>query len=295
MITRRRVYGQTGCLRRACVLIKLNIVTKSPFTITFENGEQAQAMLVPRGSNLESLAEKLDLPAVDGAIVVVGGAAVFDDAEYAAIRAQVYPLLVELARVATEKNLVVVDGGTSCGVMRLLGEARARMGGGFPLLGVAPRGRVRWPGHPADAEAFNEAFNEASNEASNEAVTEAAIPLDANHSAFVLIDGDAWGDESGMLARAGQVLMGDRPGVQVLINGGEISRQDVRAYLASGREVIVIQGSGRLADEFAEAATGGQAATPDMQDMLDSGRVRVFPLESPRGAFTALLQTLFES
>lgn len=37
----------------------------------------------------------------------------------------------------------------------------------------------------------------------------------------------------------------------ILINGGEISRKDIELSLANGRPVIVLSGTGRLANELA--------------------------------------------
>jgi hypothetical protein len=39
--------------------------------------------------------------------------------------------------------------------------------------------------------------------------------------------------------------------VTILINGGEVSRKDIELSLANGRPVIVLSGTGRLADELA--------------------------------------------
>jgi hypothetical protein len=75
--------------------------------------------------------------------------------------------------------------------------------------------------------------------------------LQPHHTHFLLVPGDRWGDESPWIARVATLLAGEAPSVTVLVNGGEISRQDVAHSLAAGRPVLVVSGTGRLADELA--------------------------------------------
>jgi hypothetical protein len=50
-----------------------------------------------------------------------------------------------LAPLAQELGVIVADGGTDAGVMRLMGQAREEVQGSFPLVGVSPVGLVRLP------------------------------------------------------------------------------------------------------------------------------------------------------
>jgi hypothetical protein len=85
--------------------------------------------------------------------------------------------------------------------------------------------------------------------------------LQPHHTHFLLVPGDHWGDESPWIARVATLLAGEAPSVTLLVNGGEISRQDVAHSLAAGRPVLVVAGTGRLADELA----GSQERSPLLQ------------------------------
>jgi hypothetical protein len=136
-----------------------------------------------------------------------------------------------LVPAAQSVRAVVLDGGTDSGVMRLMGEARAAAGAGFPLVGVAPAGVVTIPGRDLPGEE--------------------RIQLEANHTHFVLTPGDRWGDELVWIDRLAAELSVRERSVAVLINGGELARRDIQQSLGAGRPVVVIGGTGRLADELA--------------------------------------------
>ena len=83
---------------------------------------------------------ELDLHAPGPVVVLVGGADGLDDDQLARLR----PLFEEgLAPLADALGACVIDGGTDTGVMGLIGQARAKLGAGFPLIGCRPR--ERWP------------------------------------------------------------------------------------------------------------------------------------------------------
>jgi hypothetical protein len=245
------------------------------FTLTLAGGATARAVRVAPGADLAGLAEALALPPTRGTIAVVGGAKGFDAPEFDTLRRKAGRLLAELADFAAEKGLAVVDGGTPHGVMRLLGEARAARGDGFPLIGVAPLGGITWTDRP-------------SGEGGD-------TPLDANHSAFVLVEADSWGDEAETLAAAAHALGGGQPTLEILVNGGEVARDDAWFYVRRGGALVTVEGSGRFADELASALKQGQSGDEAIQATLDSGRVYTFALDSPPGAFAARLASLLEA
>jgi hypothetical protein len=144
----------------------------------------------------------------------------------------------------------VVDGGTDEGVMRLLGEARARAGS-FPLIGVAVESLAVGPeATPHGEQAL----------------------LEPNHTHVILVPGKRWGDEVPWLADVAHVLARDRPSVTVVINGGEIAYADAAASISAGRPVLAVEGTGRTADALA-AASGGTQADPYARSLAASGLV----------------------
>jgi len=242
------------------------------FTITFEGGARAQAVRVPRSADLSTLRAALGLPSCQGTIAVVGGAGGFDAPEYDGIRRALRDLFMELAEMAAASHLTLVDGGTASGIMQMLGEVRASQGSRFPLVGVAPLGRITWPDRPSGEGG--------------------EVLLDANHSAFVLVESDEWGDEADMLAETAHILAEDRPSLEIVINGGRIARQDTASYLRRGGQLVVIEGSGRFADKLAEALRSNRSDEPVIQEILATKRVHLFPLNSAPGALTNHLKNL---
>jgi hypothetical protein len=147
---------------------------------------------------------------------------------------------LDVIALAAQKNgAAIVDGGTNSGVMAINGQIRAKKGYQYPLIGVAAEGTVQWPER-----------NLTSQEQAK--LNEYAGPLDPNHTHFILTPGNEWGDESPWLAEIATQLASNQPSVAVLINGGQISKdKDVPNNMKAGRTVLVIEGTGRAADEFA--------------------------------------------
>lgn len=172
-----------------------------------------------------------------------------------------------------QSGAVAVDGGTDAGVMRLLGEAHAASAETFPLVGVAADGRVRVPGLPT--------------------LRDDAANLEPHHTHFILVPGSEWGAEASWIALTASCLAGPAPSVTVLVNGGDIVYQDARFSLQAGREILVIDGSGRAADEIA-AAVRGEPADPRARGIAESGLVSYVSADNPsavRDAVTAALMT----
>lgn len=205
-----------------------------PYEIQFDGGTQARAVYTPRYGDPESILNGLRLKH-GPTLFVIGGAGFMEDESVDYIRKMVEN---GLTKFAEEHQMTVIDGGTAAGVMELIGEARQRAGYTFPLVGVAPLSQIEYPGHKLE--------------------TSKAV-LDKGHSHFVLTDGADFGDESDMIAMLTTALTYDRrlPALGLVINGGQITQREVYLRSASGQMVfplLVLEGSGRFADELAEAA-----------------------------------------
>jgi hypothetical protein len=187
-----------------------------------------------RPDALEAALEALGLRASRPVLVLVGGAAGLDRQVHAPLALA----LAALAPVLAEIGAAVVDGGTSVGVMALMGEARGQAPApGFPLIGVAPRARVHLPGLDPDPAT--------------------GATLHPDHSHFLLVPGAEWGDESPWIAHLAGALAGGCPSLTLVAGGGAVTRRDVHEALALQRPILILEGSGGIADAWAADLCGG--------------------------------------
>ncbi len=172
---------------------------------------------IPRAVTTLGLA--IDVPT----LVLVGGASGMTQEQ----RQRIDTVMDRIASLAEELTITVVDGGTNVGIMQAAGEARAERNYQFPLVGVAVEDLVSQ--HPMKDHSL----------------------LQPNHSHFILTAGQNWGDESNLLAKTATYIAGKKASLTLLINGGKITAEDYQNSLAENREVIVLAGTGRLANELA--------------------------------------------
>ena len=201
-------------------------------TVKFSNGKEASLSEVRSDDATDTIARMGLTPPANGrpVILVGGGAGGLADAGLERASAV---LGAAVAKAAQVTGAVVVDGGTSAGVMRLTGQARARWPSSLPeLVGVAPAGMAIYPGQkrfetsdpPADS-----------------------APLEENHSHFILADSDQWGGETGLMMVVAEKLAGAGRVAMVMAGGGAVARSEVAAAGRRGWPVFVIAGTGGLA------------------------------------------------
>jgi len=229
----------------------------TPFPIQFLGGTTGQAVRVPLTANPAAVLAALGISHPSPAIAIMGGAGQMDAAALAAVRSTIEDGIVQFA---AHHDLVVVDGGTASGTMALVGMARQRRGYTFPLIGVAPEGKVAYPGFANPAKEAD---------------------LDPHHSQFVLVETDHWGGESALLAgiaaAAGREAGRRQPVLGIVINGGSIVAQEAydRATGLLRFPLLVMDGSGRFADELAAAYRTGQTDQAKLRAILDQGEIYV--------------------
>lgn len=225
--------------------------------ITFENGNRAVVITAPRDVSTKAILDNLELKPPRAVILLFGAAAGLDDSR----KADLATLFADgVVPVAGELGALIIDGGTQFGVMAMIGEAIAHYPGSCQLLGVAPEGKI-----------MHQKISGASAESEG-------APLEPNHSHFVLVEGSEWGGETGTmveLARAFNV-----PIVAVLINGGPIAAEEVLQSVRNGWQLLVVEGSGRFADELSAAVRDGQfVKSAEVNEIAHSGRVALFQIE----------------
>jgi hypothetical protein len=241
--------------------------------IRFSNNQKALAVQITSVDELQPAIEAMNLLIPAPVIVLSGGAkGIGDDKALVIMKA-----VQVIARVAEEANAVVVDGGTRSGVMAEMGRARGEGGYRFPLLGVAVARLVFWIDHPQRDTPLTGGKRR--------------WPLEEHHSHFILVPGHRWGDESWWIAGAATLLARQYPSLTVLINGWEVARQDVAHSLQADREVLVLVGSGRLADDLAHAM-GQHEAFGDARfhQLIGAGRISLFDISNSQAKLTGLIR-----
>ena len=212
------------------------------------NNNQVLSIQVERDSDLNLMMEALNLDLPAPVVVLVGGANGLSDNHLSLVE---YACQF-IAQAVNEAKAILVDGGTQSGVMEAIGTVRSIQGYNFPLIGVAVENLVVDPNnpeggkqHPNGAERTN---------------------LDPNHSHFILVPGNEWGDESSWISRIAEICSAPLQSVTILMNGGDISRQDVNHSLKDYRPVISLLGTGRLADELAKNSKSDLITTISAED-----------------------------
>jgi len=228
--------------------------------IRFDEEHTATAVRVGAHEPPARVLAVLDLPPYEGIIVVHGGAGNMEPDLIDAVRAFV---IAGLAPFAQARHILIVDGGTQTGVSRVMGDARQHIRGTYPLLGVVPHRYVIYPGGPPlDGE---------------------RIPLNPSHTHFIFVEGDEFGVESELLV--GLLRASGKPGLALIINGGDIVLKEVMAHVAQGNALVTVRGSGRIADRLADSTSEERAALPP------GARLHLADLSAPQD-FARLLARL---
>ncbi|MGY1842677.1 DUF4231 domain-containing protein [Modestobacter sp. SYSU DS0875] len=190
-----------------------------------------QVVHVVDSTHVEHALEALSLSEPRAVLVLIGGAGDLSEAHAAAVRVLLDRGVLPAARSA---GALVISGGTSSGVMQLIGEVSLGWPG-VELLGVAPRRQVR---HVMEAVEDDDG----------------RVVLDPNHHKFVLTAGETWGSETNVLLALAKELTAEREqGVVLLANGGDVSRSEAAAFMAAGWPVLALAGTGRAADQLTSA------------------------------------------
>ena len=192
---------------------------------------------------LDDCLKEMGLTEPRATLVVVGGASGLDAKQQTQLEGLFHRVLAPLAE---EMQLYVVDGGTDAGVMRCMGQARTAIEGTFPLIGVAPESLVGLPDRPA--------------------THPDASTLEPNHTHCLLVPGKEWGDESSWISKIATDLSGPHESMTILINGGSVTVQDAYASVNAGREIVIVAGSGRVADDIVEALRYKVLGGKDVED-----------------------------
>jgi hypothetical protein len=231
------------------------------------------AVYLPTEAELPQALQALNLDFPAPVLVLVGGAAGVEGDD----RPNIEGAVREIAKAVEEAGAIVLDGGTQSGVMACIGQARIQGNYKFPLVGVAVENLVTWPGWHAREKPVDKQPKR--------------WPLEANHSHYILVPGNKWGDESPWIAKTASWISFSRPSVTVLINGGSIARKDIANSVMARREVVILRGSGRLADELAETIERpAETENTRLQGLLQDGDFTIFDLSASLDGLEALIR-----
>jgi len=197
-------------------------------------------------------------------LVCVGGAGGMTEDVESAVAALATDLL---APELDTLGAAVVDGGTDAGLMRAIGRARSLAGAEFPLIGVVAEGTVTL-GVDADPRPGT------------------AGP-EPHHTHLVVVPGDSWGDESPWLSQVADIVAAGERSATLLVNGGGITLDDAEHSLRAGRPLLVLAGSGRVADAILGAREAG-TTTGQAGSIAASPLTHVVRLDDPRGVVSAI-------
>jgi hypothetical protein len=241
-------------------------------SITLAGGRTAIAVAAPANVSGEEAIVALALPRPHGVIVLNGGTTELPADLAATLRDT---LGKGIARVAVEQRLTVVTGGTDAGIFSLFGQA---LGDDrtAPCIGVVPAGRVTWPERPSPGDRGPEA--------------EELVPLEPHHSHFLLVAGDEWGAETEAMLSLADALGADCTSLAVLAGGGAGSRREILGHVRAGRPVIVLAGTGRLADQLAGVIAGGSPSDPETAEIASTDLITVVDSAEPSSTLAQLVR-----
>ncbi len=239
-------------------------------TISFENGNRAVVITASRDESAQTILDALQIPSPRAVILLFGGAAGLDDSR----KAHLATLFTDgVTPVADELAALIIDGGTQSGVMAIMGEAVAASPGTVQLLGVVPKGKITNPEIAGTSKISEGAF------------------LEPNHSHFVLVESNEWGGETPTMLELARAF--NAPIVAILVNGGAIAADEALHSVRNGWQLIVIEGSGRFADELSAAVRHASVTASDLtREIARSGHIELFPIDEPPAGLKRQLQQI---
>ncbi len=233
-----------------------------PFDVGLSDGGTARAIRVHEEEELTAAVARLQIP--PGPVVLLyGGAGRLEVRNRTRIDTFLTSALIP---AVSGLGAIVIDGGTDAGVMRMVGQARERARARVRIVGIAPFGKVKVPG------------------------SEGSTELARGHTDFVLISGDQWGAESRWFYPVANRLTSG-PIVTVLVNGGPIALEEVGRSIERSGPVLVVDGTGRAADDVAAAIRQPGGHDPRLSAIVDSPSVVVVDVTIQPAELAIMLST----
>jgi len=245
----------------------------APKQIEFSNKNKANLVVSTGQTAATDLKNALGLSQPGPVLLLLGGDGELEDD----LRPRVIQFFSRgIARAALDIGALIIDSGQHAGITAMMGQGVADRGHQTPLIGVAPASKVTYPNGVDKTDAAD------------------TDPLDDNHSHFVLTGGHNWGDEVETMFDLAKTLAQNKPVVTLLVNGGKLAKKQVLHSVRHNWPVVVIKGSGNLADELATLwqERPDFIPDPDLAEIIFDGRRHFFQLERSIAAIERLLEQL---
>jgi hypothetical protein len=237
--------------------------------IYFNRQCQARSVRTGQREAISQTLAALALPRPWSLLILNGGTAALNGS----IAADFKPVLMDgLARVVCEEGITVITGGTAAGIFRLFGQGLARWGRTAPCIGVAVRSLVSWPGQP-----------------------EGIASLEPNHSHFVLVDGDRWGDETETMYALTAALAADCPSAAAFAGGGDVAINEMLTNVNQQRPLILLAGSGRATDAVLAARNSRVSDDPRIAAIACQGKIYAHDIHDEPAALREAVRQMLAS
>jgi hypothetical protein len=247
--------------------IKLQTIAMTlllPFMKELPSGQKVIIVRASAEENPATVMAALDLPQPSSLLMLSGGAGLMSKEA----SEQLEDLFNALGQTILQEGVTVIDGGTQSGVVTLMGRALSQRDRKAPYIGILPAHAEVAPGGLTGEEV-----------------------LEPHHSHFVLVDSQEWGGEVKLMYGIADHLSAQVPSLALLVNGGGIALQEIEWNVRQGREIIVLAGSGRLADEIASAKRRpDQQVQERIASVVRGGHLTLFDLSKPVTELTKLVR-----
>jgi len=284
--------------------------TAKTLTLRFNDHQQTAAVVAPPGVEISQVVDALGLTP-DRKVILLAGSA-FELGER--LKNRVNDLFDTGLANVLDSNSVVIDGATVGGIIDPLGQSNAVQERQPVLLGVAPLEKVHLPKASAHGEDRH--------------------ALEPNHTHFVLVESNSWQGAIRTFFDLAQALStrppsppgencelpstSPRPRLVMLLIGGSpshVSLDEAEACVRRGWPLIVVEGSGRLADRLAAIYRSaerldrlpnwvrpvfqrlwldGDANEKRLREIAQAGKIEIFPRSGTPKDFQRLLSVYLQ-
>ncbi len=245
----------------------------TPQQIRFPNKNEARIIIPPPDAEVSQIQSALGLEKPKALLLVIGNLPDMDDG----VKSHLTQLLSRgVARAAAKLDALIIDDGQGNGITAMVGQGVADRGYKSTLIGISPAGEVTFP------------------DGVSRGGLDGDIPLDQNHSHFILTEGTQWDATTQLMYNLATNLGQDIPVITVLIGGNALTKKQVLQGIRNEWPTIVIKGTGHLADEIDNLWQTRPNFVPDSElaEIIIDGNLYFAPLDGPISGVERLLDQL---